>query len=347
MDLSILLTPISGDLAHTRACLESLERTLPPRLDWELLLFDNQSSPAPDFRHERFRFLPSAPAPNLPFGPNLPALRNAAVAAARAPLLCFLSPNAVLLPGWLPPMLDLLHRAPLAGCIGNIHREPYSGLIDHAGLRFDADGLPFPVAAGTALLPRETRDRHPAVSLTCALVTRALFDQLGGFDARFHGALGDVDFCLRAAALGYRHSVANRSVIYHYADAALIPSESDADLAFYRTFWGARARAAHARRAILFQNPAAGYTREGWEMARESCRLHRQQLLDIRRDGHSYLRKHLHRPWRYNYARLCRALGKSFPPLPPPLPSTPGEPFHDTADTTRPDDGWLFDPPPQ
>ena len=342
MDLALLLRP-STDPAHPRACLESLVRTLPSSLACEVILFDS-----PGFATSpptAFHVLPLPPAANLA------AARNTAVAASRAPLLCFLSPGTVLLPGWLPPLLTLLRRAPHAGCVGNVQREPYSGLVDHAGLRFDPAGLPTPAGRNQAILPRESSDRHPAVSLACCLVTRALFDRLGGFDERFQGPLGDVDFCLRAAALGYRHYVANRSVVYHAtgADAPVADAVSLAsDLALYSQRWGDRARAAHVRRAALrCDGPAATYSPEGWEMARETRRRQRRSILDTRRDGFTYLRKHAHRPWRYNYTRLCRALVQAFSPLPPPLPPSPSRSSRLASDLDRPDDGWLFDPPPQ
>ena len=341
MDLAILLAP-SVDPAHTAACLASLVRTLPPRLTCEVVFFGQPGLTPPP----QMTFHALSPSPSG----NLAAARNAAVAASRAPLLCFLSPGTALLPGWLPPMLDLLHRAPLAGCIGNVHREPYSGLIDHAGLRFDAAGLPTPAGRNHALLPRETSDRHPAVSLACGLLTRALFDRLHGFDAQFHGPLGDADFCLRAAALGCRHYVANRSVVYHDAEADLSSAHNlgTADLALFHARWGARASAAHVRRSSLrSHHPAIAYSPERWEMARETRRLQRQAIRDTRRDGFTYLRKHLHRPWRYNYTRLCRALVQAFPPLPPVLPPSPSPSHQPISDLERPDDGWLFDPPPQ
>ena len=246
-------------------------------------------------------------------------------------------------------MLALLRHAPLAGCIGNVQRESYSGLIDHAGVRFHADGSPIPIGCNQALLPRETSERHPAVSFACCLVTRELFKRLDGFDEQFHGPLGDVDFCLRAATLGYRHYVANRSVVYHDpgADATAQPTR-DTDLDLYRARWGERACAAHARRVSYRLSPAAlEYSRESWELARENRRLQRQAARDLRLNGFTYLRKHWYRPWRYNYARLCRALVQAFPPLPPALPPMLGPPFHDASDLTRSDDGWLFDPPPR
>ena len=342
MDLAILLR-LSGDPPATRACLESLACTLPSSLTRETLLFDqsdlDSSSASP------LRILPPLTSSNLA------AARNAAVAASTAPLLCFLSPGTTLLRHWLPPMLTLLRHAPHAGCIGNVHREPYSGLIDHAGQRFDTAGLPASTGRNQALLPRESHDRHPTVSFACCLVTRELFTRLDGFDERFSGPLGDVDFCLRAAALGYRHYVANRSVVYHDARADAAdpdPSAQAIDLALYETLWGHRARAAYSRRAALRHGlSTAPYSPEGWEMAREARRLQQSPARENRQVGFTYLRKHLHRPWRYNYTRFARALVQVMTPLPATLPLSPQESFHPHSDLLRSDDGWLFDPPLQ
>ena len=346
-DLSVLIFVQPGGEEQLSRCLESLRRTLPPRLPAEVILVpggvgDSSRAPLPTPPPDGWRVLPPGDAWHQP----LAARRNAAVAATRAATLCLLDSGTVLLPGWLPPMLDLLRRAPRAGCVGNLHREPYSGLIEHAGWRFDAEGLP--TAGPTlALPPRETWDRHPAVSLACAVFARALFERVGGFDERFHGLFGDVDFCLRTASVGCRHYVTNRSVVYHFPGTTLNPSTA-ADRVLYRERWGNRARAAHLRRAFLRAPTAVtSYSPEAWELAREDRRLQRLQILQTRRDGRTYLCKHLHRPWRYNYARLCTALGKALHPLPPALPLAPGSPASIVADTARPDDGWLFDPPPQ
>lgn len=348
IDASIFVLVTPGNREHLSACLASLSNTLPPGSRVATILVPQGDvgdlTGSLDQTPPRLTGRISVPAAT---GANsLAARRNAAVAADRAPTFCFLEAGTILRPGWLPPMLDLLHRAPRAGCVGNLHREPYSGLIEHAGLRFDAGGLPTggPVLA---LPPREACARYPAVSLACAVVTRALLERIGGFDEKFSGPLGDVDFCLRAAASGTRHYVANRSVVYHHADLTPAPSAA-ADLALYRERWGNRAVAAHARRArIRRANFSAPYTLETWEMAREDRRLQRLQILQDRRDGRTYLGKHLHRPWRYNYARLCTALGKALAPLPPALPLAPGAPPLALADLDRPDDGWLFDPPPR
>ena len=329
MELAVFLFLRDGSLAHARASLESLDRTLPPRWPGPVNIVDHTAAgfggtlPRPGWRTVR-------------------SDRNAAVAAATAPILCFLEAGTILLPGWLPPLLRVLRRATRAGIVGGIHREPHSGLIDHAGIGFDAQGLPVAVGRNLALLPRDRCDRRAAVSMACCVLRGETFARLGGFDARFRNRrLDEVDFCLRAAEAGYRHYVANRSVVYRYDDAPLADAP---DLPVYRERWGERAQKCLVRRDGLRRAPSdAPFSAERWEMARETRRLHRLEVSETRAVGRRYLAKHWHRPWRYNAARVVRALGQALTPLPGPLHLPPGFP----DDAARPDDGWLFDPPPQ
>ncbi len=240
-----------------------------------------------------------------------------------------------------------MKNAKTIGCVGNVHREPYSGLIDHAGIAFDADGLPVPTGRNQALLPRETFVRCPAVSAACCLVNRSVFTALGGFDERFVSRFGDVDFCLRAAESGRRHFVANRSVVYHHAAERSI----GADLSLYRARWGDRARAFFREREA--RRIEREFSPERWETAREVRRQHRQDVRDARQDGRRYLGKHWFRPWRYNYGRVCRALVQSTHPLPAALPRPPVPTSDDAVLDAQPGasayerDAVLFAPPRQ
>lgn len=329
MDLSILL-PVSGPSENVRACLESLARTLPRRSRCEVILTADAgiaaTVPHRVARHD---------------GPPTRAARlNAAARAAAAPVFCLLDPGTTLLHGWLSPMWRLLRREPNVGCVGNVHREPYSGLIEHTGIVFDADGEPVPTGRNEAVLPRQSFARQPAVSAACLLVRRDLFERLGGFDERYRSArFDDVDFCLRATEMGRQHFVANRSVIYHHATAA--PPDA-ADLAFYRERWGNRARIYHREKTARLRENT--FSPERWEAGREARRQRRQDLIDARKDGRRYLGKHLLRPWRYNYGRICRALAQTLHPLPAEIPRPPAY-LPEEGSAERRGDAWLFDPP--
>lgn len=320
MDLSVLL-PLSErpELAHP--CLESLERTVPRGWRYETILTVGAGDALPagfedDPRHRIVRHAGS---------PGRPAFLNAAARVARAPVLCLLDPGTTLIPGWLEPMWKLLRREQSVGCVGNIQREPYSGLIDHAGLLFDLAGMPVPAGRGEPFPPVPRSARRPAVSAACCLVNRANFNELGGFDEGFRRRFDDVDFCLRSAGTGLRHFVAHRSVVYHLPAPVLAsrPGQpEDADLRLYRSRWGERARTHYCAQNVG-RRAAKEFSLERWLAAWEARRQYRQNLMDAREDGRRYLIKHLHRPWRYSYRRLCSALVQATHPLPPSIPHPP------------------------
>ncbi len=357
MDVSILLS-LRNRLDLTRACLESLERTA-GHVRYEVILTDDAGSdgtpsflrslPKPRYR-ALFNERPRGYAGNI----------NAGAKLARAPVLCLLHNDTVLLPDWLPPMLKLLRRTLDIGCIGNVQREPFSGLIDHFGIQFDAAGLPVHAGRNDCAPPRAEYARWPAVAGACCLLPKYVFTALGGLDEGFAGELGAVDFCLRAADAGYRHYVANRSSIYHHIGMPDPRSQAE-DLDRFRARWGARFQAfasqRNEQRTGLPHDPVyrpgnESAWHEQWELGRETRRQRRQDIIDERSDGRRYLRKHLARPWRYNFGRVCRALVQTTTPrpaaivTPPRLPANAGATDNGTAPAGSKD--WvLFAPPKQ
>ena len=62
--------------------------------------------------------------------------------------------------------------------------------------------------------------RVPAVTGACAMIERALWQKLGGFDEGYSNGGEDVDFCLRARAAGRVNAVALRSIILHHVSSS-------------------------------------------------------------------------------------------------------------------------------
>ena len=343
MDLSVLL-PLSQSPERAHACLESLESTLPKRCRYEGVEVADAAQGTSRALLDTLGTRPRYQVLRHDAPRGRAACLNAAAKAAHGPLYCLLDPGTTLMPGWLEPMRRLMEREPAAGCVGNVHREPYSGLIDHAGITFDADGLPVAAGRNEAFQPRDFFNRRAAVSAACCLVHEAAFHRVGGFDERFQTRFDDVDFCLRTAEVGYRHFVANRSVVYHHAGP--VPT-GDGNLELYRARWGDRARAYAVQKGK--RRDEAGFSPERWEMGRESRRQERQDVRDAAWDGRRYLRKHLHQPWRYNYGRVCRALAKAVRPAPAAIPPPPACLSDDAAVPAGAfapgGDAVLFDPP--
>ncbi len=365
MDLSILL-PLSNHLELTRECLASLERTT-RGVNWEVILIDDGTN---DGTGEFLRGLRAPRYRTVSHEAGRPrgaaACLNAAARLARGSTLCTLSPAAVLLAGWIQPMFRLVRRLPRAGCIGNIHREPVSGLIDYTGVLFDGRGLPTDAGRSTVAPPPETQTRWPAVSPSCCLLRRELHEELGGFDEEMSLELAGIDFCLRATeAAGARHYTANGSVIYvHCGDLEKSPDGGarqaalEAGRRHFQEHWGERALAYQQWEKAQLAAEQAEAARSGtpvfgahhrlpevtaehwedfcrgqerlwhrrWELAREKRRQRRQDITDGRVDGWRYLRKHVLHPWRYNWSRLGQALVKVAQPHPAALSKPPRYP---------------------
>lgn len=144
--------------------------------------------------------------------PSRAALLNAAAARASGDLLVFLDGHAVLEdPGALAELADHL-TDPHVGAAGPLIRAP-DGVVLEGGLVLSAEAGAR--AAFTDHLADEpgytdllrVARRCAAVSDLCLMIPRALFSDLGGFDAtRFPGRFADVDLCLRLAERG-RHVV--------------------------------------------------------------------------------------------------------------------------------------------
>ena len=128
-----LITPLFNRLDLTRACLESARRTL-AGWDYEWIFIDDGST---DGTREFLRALPDDGRVRVVFNDaprGFAANNNHGARLARSPLLCLLNNDLAFLPGWLEPMARVARLVPDVACVGNVQREPVSGLIDHAGM---------------------------------------------------------------------------------------------------------------------------------------------------------------------------------------------------------------------
>jgi GT2 family glycosyltransferase len=163
------------------------------------------------------------------------------VNASKKPIICCLNDDVYpIAPEWLDLMRTQALR-PEVGAVGALLLYP-DGTVQHAGVA--VGGWPYPAHVGrlrieSAYWPwlRMTRD-VTAVTGACMMLRRDIWDELGGFDARFPVNYNDIDFCLRAGERGYRVILEARAVLTHEESrtrvAAVRPGESEL---FYRR-WG-------------------------------------------------------------------------------------------------------------
>lgn len=214
--------PLFNNLALTRACVESLQATLPRGLTHEIILVDDGST---DGTREWLATLGS-PFRVLLNERNLgyAVANNRAVAIARGRWLALLNSDLVLLPGWFNRIAGA-HRslAGRAGLVGNVQLNARTGAVDHTGIIISRTGKPEHDRAMPSRWHRffSMVRPVPAVTGACVLLERSLWQQLGGFDEAYVNGGEDIDLCFKARAAGRINAVALASVVRHHISPSI------------------------------------------------------------------------------------------------------------------------------
>ena len=168
--------------------------------------------------------------------PNEYALEWPAVADS-ADVVCLVGDVEALTPDWRARVAAELAR-PGIGVVGARITKP-DGTIHHAGLAVSRERGPFSPGEGTRGLPfwkwlSFTRE-VTAVGGGFLAARRSLYEELGGLDPQFP-QLGEVDFCLRARALGWPVLYLNDVAFRARRMGPVPPAEAD-ELATFGTQW--------------------------------------------------------------------------------------------------------------
>jgi GT2 family glycosyltransferase len=242
-DLSILICA-HNRLDLTAVCLRTLFATLPPGLHSEVLFYDDQST---DGTAEHLHQLRDVVTTFRGTARGTFACNNNHLAReARGRWLCLLNNDTILRPGWLAEMLRLAARERRAAAVGNFHRYPQNGRINHAGVVFDRDKTFLHLYQGLPeRLPASFVSRQfQCVSAACMLVKADVFRNLGGFDEGFRNGCEDLDFCLKLRAEGREVWYCGTSRIDHHGQSTPGRMNDDrANLDRFRARWAAQVKA--------------------------------------------------------------------------------------------------------
>lgn len=222
-----LLIPTRDRLALTRTCVESiLAKTGYP--NFEIVIVDNESvEPATlawfseiAARDARVRVLRYAE----PF--NYSAINNFAVSHARGEIVGLLNNDLEAIHAdWLGEMVSHAVR-PEIGCVGAKLLYP-DGTLQHAGIILGLGGVAnhafYRQPGHTDGYKNRARltQNYSAVTGACLLVRKAVYEQVGGLNARDLAiAFNDVDFCLKVRAAGYLNLWTPFAELYHHESAS-------------------------------------------------------------------------------------------------------------------------------
>jgi GT2 family glycosyltransferase len=234
------IVPLFNHLPQTQQMVDSLLAHMPAGLDHEIILTDDASTDGTPgwlatLSHPQIKTLQSKA--NRGYAAN----NNAAARRARGDVLALLNNDLLLQPGWLPPMLELLH-SPQAkvGVVGNVQRRVSDGAIDHAGVALNASGQLVHISDGSVLAAgRSVRQAtRLAVTGACMLLRAADFWACGGLDEQYRNGAEDVDLCFKLRQRGLRACVAVDSCVRHHVslsrDRTSLDNERNSRLLFRR-----------------------------------------------------------------------------------------------------------------
>lgn len=217
-----LIIPTRDGLDILRPCVASiLERTT--YSDYEVIVVDNDSRMPETLRYleeivddRRVRVL-RAPGPF-----NYSAINNEAVRHARGSIIGFINNDIeVITPDWLEEMVSWASQ-PRIGCVGAKLLYP-DNTVQHAGVIIGIGGHAghahrnYDRSAGGYFGRLRIAQNVSAVTAACLVARKAVFDEVGGFDADYLTiGFNDIDLCMKVAAAGYLNVWTPFAELYHH-----------------------------------------------------------------------------------------------------------------------------------
>jgi GT2 family glycosyltransferase len=155
---------------------------------------------------------------------------NRALGQVEADYYVLLNSDVEVTEHWLLPLTDFMDSHPEAAVcapkIKSLARRSYFEYAGAAGGFIDKYGYPF--CRGRILHHLEADSGQydqPCnvfwVSGACLMVRAEVYHQLGGLDEHFFAHMEEIDFCWRAAQLGYSVVCLPQSVVYHVGGGTL------------------------------------------------------------------------------------------------------------------------------
>lgn len=208
--------------AWLKQCVASLQaQTLQ---DFEVIIVDNASQDGSDnivLPDDRFRL--HRAGENLGFA----AANNLAAKGANAPWLAMLNPDAIAAADWLDQLLKEAEAHREAAIFGSTQlRAEEDGVLDGTGDCLSAFGPSWRSGYGN---PAEDPLPEGEVFAACGaamMISRHLFEQLGGFEESFFCYMEDVDLCYRARLAGALIWQSSRARVAHAGGGSTEAGES-------------------------------------------------------------------------------------------------------------------------
>jgi GT2 family glycosyltransferase len=217
--VSIVSVAFGGGWDWVPRALEALRRnTAEP---YKVILVDNGGPESrPPFDSRNVEVIRNET--NVGFGPG----SNQGAARARSDVLVFLNTDALVEPGWLPPLLERLAEKDVGAVFPA--KLNLDGTMQEAGAFVTGEANSYVFGNGEAAdQPAYAFPRNVDFGSAAAMcVTKSCFEAVSGFDPAYHLAYyEDADLCFRLRARGLRLVYEPRSRVVHARSVAAPSSE--------------------------------------------------------------------------------------------------------------------------
>ena len=216
-EISVVIVTWNGK-HHLEGCLKATATQVD--VDPEIVLVDNGSSDGTvDFVRSRF---PSVRIVALGENRGFAGGNNAGARAARGEFLAFLNNDTVPDSMWLRTLRDGIDAA--SRFLLTTSRIVYmhdSSVIDSAGDGVFRAGGAFKRHHGARADAASASGEVFGVCGAACLVSRRVFEELGGFDEDFFASHEDIDLSYRARLRGYRCRYVADAIVRHHGSATL------------------------------------------------------------------------------------------------------------------------------
>ncbi|MGY8872673.1 MAG: glycosyltransferase family 2 protein [Pseudomonadales bacterium] len=274
-------TPLISIVIPTRDTLYHLERSVMSVLEqstyrnFEIVIADNQScEPETHAFFERVSQYENVSVVPYDFPFNYSSINNFAVEHSSGDVVLLLNNDTeVISDNWMEVMLGQLQQSNVGAVgvkllFGDRHVQHAGdavgpgGCADHFHSRLGEDE---PGYAGRAILAQDLS----AVTAACLMVTRSLWEKLGGLDEKnLAVAFNDVDFCLRVREAGYRVVYTPYAKLYHHEsvsrgkdDNPVKAARAKSEANYMRSRWK------HIMNHDPFYNPNLNYSRPDFKLS--------------------------------------------------------------------------------
>jgi glycosyltransferase involved in cell wall biosynthesis len=220
-----IMIPTRDHAPVLKKCLRSIfEKT--DYQNYEVIVIDNESCDPEALeyldelkKHDRIR------VERIEGGFNYSRLNNLGVELARGSLIALLNNDLeVINEDWLGEMVSRATQPDVA-MVGARLWYP-NNTIQHGGVILGAGGIAGHAHVGLRgdefgyFTRAHLAQNLSAVTAACALVSRKIYLQLGGFDENLAVAFNDIDFCLRLCQAGYRVVWTPYAELIHHESAS-------------------------------------------------------------------------------------------------------------------------------